>query len=94
LREKGEVDEHKRVLGVVEDPGDLIRMQARIDRMADGADAGNGVEDFQMAVGAAGECRHPIARTHAESLQRASELPDPLGSRPVTAAMDRLLGRV
>jgi hypothetical protein len=54
LREKREVDEHKRVLGVVQDPGDLFGVQARIDRMTDGADAGDGVEDFQMAVGAAG----------------------------------------
>jgi hypothetical protein len=53
LREKGEVDEHKRICGVVQDPRDLVGMQARIDRMADSTDAGDGVEDFQVPVRAA-----------------------------------------
>ena len=61
MREKGEVDEHKRICGVVQNPGDLVGVQARVDRVTDGADAGDGEEDLQVPVGAAGKRRHPIA---------------------------------
>jgi hypothetical protein len=94
LGEKGEVDEQDRVPGVVQYPRDLFGMQPRIDRMTDGADTGDGVEDFQVPVRTARERRHPIARTHPERPQRIGELPDALGRPSVTAAMDRLSGRV
>ena len=64
LGKEGRIDKQNGVLGLVEDPGDLVGMQPRVDGVADGADAGDGIEDFQVPVGAVGECRHPVARAH------------------------------
>jgi hypothetical protein len=48
-RHEGEVGQHHAILRMVDDPGDLLRKQARIDRVADRADSHDAVPGFQMA---------------------------------------------
>ena len=60
-RHEGEVGHHDPVLGVIDDPGDLLGKQARIDGVVDRADAGDAVPGLEMAVAVPGERRDPVA---------------------------------
>ena len=65
-RQEHRIDEQPGVLGVVDDEGDLLREQARIDGVADRADAGDAVVELEMAVVVPGERRDAIADADVE----------------------------
>ena len=78
---------------MVDDIGDLIGEQARIDGVADGAHAGNGEIQFEMPVGVPGQSRHPIAVNHAEGRQGMRQLADSIVGVRIGVAVDRPLHR-
>src|SRR6185312_3943200 len=91
-----EIEEHRLVLGVIDDEHNLIVKEARIDGVADRAHARDGVIEFEMAVAVPGERCDAVALSDAEPGQRMSELFRP-GMRladgitvrwPVAAAAD------
>ncbi len=88
------VREHHRVLGVVDDVGDVVGMQAGIDGVADRSHPRRAVIDFQMPVAVPGQRAHPVARLDAERLQRPDQpAGTPFGVRPgiaVDVALDVL----
>ena len=86
-RQEGEVEEQRRVAGVVGDVGDLLLEQARVDGVADGADAGDGVVELEVAVAVPGEGRHPVARLDAEADERVGEPADALARGAVAVAV-------
>ena len=59
------------ILGVVDDVGDLVGEQARIDGVTDRADAGDAVVQLEMAVVVPGERRDALALADAESSRSA-----------------------
>jgi hypothetical protein len=66
---EGQVDEHDLGFGMIEDPADIGGVEAGIDGVADGADAGDGVVEFDMAEGVPGQRRDPVAAADAETDQ-------------------------
>ena len=54
-RHEREVEEKHRVLGVVQDPRDLVREKPRVDGVHHRAAAGDGVVELEVAVGIPGE---------------------------------------
>src|SRR5262249_10506239 len=62
--------------------------EARIDGVADRADAGDGVVELEMAITVPGECRHPVAGFDAKPNQGVRQLPDPLARGGVTVTME------
>lgn len=92
LGQERRLDEERRVLGVVEDPGDLVGLQPGIDGVADGAAAGRGIEDFQVPVGAVGEGCYPVTGAHSQRPESARKLPCPHRGSLVAAAVDGLVG--
>ena len=56
-RHEGQVDEHHAVLGMVDDPGDLVGEQPRVDRVVDRADAHDAVPGLDMPPGVPGQRR-------------------------------------
>ena len=73
-RHEGEIGEHHAVVGVIDDPGDLVGEQARIDGVVDRADAEDAVPGFQMPPGVPGERRDPVAELDAVLLQPLRDL--------------------
>jgi hypothetical protein len=55
------VDEQHAVARVLDDVGDLVREQARVDGVYDGADAGYPVVEFEMAIGVPSDRSDAIA---------------------------------
>jgi hypothetical protein len=74
-RHEGEVGHHHAVFGVVDDPGDLLLNQARVDRVVDGADADDAVPGFEMPPRVPGERRDPVARPDAVAREALRHLP-------------------
>ena len=62
-RRKGRIREENGILRVGHDERDVLRRQARIDRVADRAHAGDAIIEFEMTEIVPGERRHAIART-------------------------------
>ena len=54
--------DQRAVFRMVDDPGDLLGKQPRIDGVVDRADAENAVPRLEVAPGVPGERRHPFAR--------------------------------
>ena len=93
-RQEGQVEEQRRVLGVIGDVGDLLGEQPRIDGVADGADAGDGVVQLEMSIAVPGQRRHPVTRLDAEADQRVGELADALARLRIAVAVDTAFHRV
>ena len=89
-----EIEEQRRVLGVVGDVGDLLGEEARVDGVADGADAGDGIVELEVAVAVPGQGRHPVARLDAEADEGVGELADPLPRLGIAVAMQAALDRL
>src|SRR6202044_2399603 len=68
-RYEGEIGHHHAIPGVIDDPGDLLGKQARIDGVIDGADADNAVPAFQMPPGVPSKRRHAIAKFDAAAVE-------------------------
>ena len=86
---EGQVEEDEPVFRVVDDIFQLIVKQPRIDRMAHSPDAGNGEIELVVPVAVPGECGDPVAKLHAERLQRIAELFDPSMGIRIGIAVDR-----
>ncbi len=92
-RQEHRVGEQIAVLGVVDDVGDLVREQARVDRVADGADARDAVVELEVPVIVPGERRDPVALADPElRLQRVGQLPDPAAERGIGDPVRGLVG--
>ena len=87
-RQEGRIEEQRRVLGVVGDVGDLLGEQPRVDGVADGADAGDGVVELEVAVAVPGQRRDPVAGLDAEPDQRVRQPADALARLGVAVAME------
>ena len=68
-RHEGEIGHHHAILGVIDDPCDLVGEQARVDGVIDRADPHDAVPGFDMAEGVPGERRDPVAEAYAVALQ-------------------------
>ena len=88
-RGEGGVGEDRAILGVVDDEGDVVGGEPRIDGVADRAHAGDAVVELEMAVVVPGERRHAIAETDAELLERAREPPAAALDLGVGGAVER-----
>ena len=74
-RHKGCIEEQHPVLRVVDDIGQLIGKQARVDRVQDKARAGNAVVQLQMAAVVPGQCSDPVLRLQSQLIQRRAHSP-------------------
>ena len=92
-RHEGQVEEHQPVFGVIDDVGDLLGEQARIDGVIDRADAGDAVPGFQMPPGVPGERRDAVAELDAVLLQPLRDLQRALADLAIVGAVDRALDR-
>ena len=90
-RQKRQIEEQRRVLRVVGDVGDLLGEQARVDGVADGADAGDGVVELEVAVAVPGQRRHAVARLDAEADESVGEPADALARLCVAVAVHAAL---
>ncbi len=73
-RHEGEVGDQHAVLGVIDDPHDLLGEQARIDGVIDRADAEDAVPGLQVPPGVPGQRRHPVAELDAVLVQPLRDL--------------------
>jgi hypothetical protein len=88
-RQGGRVDEQPGVLGMIDDVGDLVGVQARVDRVQDGAGAGDAVEQLEVPVRVPGQRADAVARSHAEPAQRGRQALRPAVRLGVGVAVDR-----
>ena len=68
------IEEEDAAFGMVDRVDDLFVEQARVGGVEDGADAGDGVEEFEMAVGIPGEAGDAVAVFDAEAQKRVGGL--------------------
>ena len=73
-RQEGLVEDEDLVFGVVGDPGDLLRVEARVDRVQDRADAHGAVPGGHVAFGVPAEGRDPVAEDDAGVLEGRGDL--------------------
>jgi hypothetical protein len=71
--QEGEIREDQPVLGVADDPGDLLVEEPRVQRVADQPRAGDPVPAFEMPPGVPGERRHAVAGLQPLARQPLSE---------------------
>ena len=92
-RHEGQVDEHDPVFGVVDDPGDLLGEQPRIDGVVDRAGADDAVPGFEMAIAIPGERRDAIAELDPVALEFFGDLERALPDGAVVGVMHRAFDR-
>ena len=90
-RQEGQIGEHRPVFGVIDDPGDLLGKQARIDGVIDRADARDPVPALEMTVRVPGQGRHAIAELDPVPRQPLRHAQRARPHRPVGRAVDRTL---
>ena len=73
-RQEAQVETQHLVLGVVDDPGDLLREQPRVDGVAHQARAGRGVIDLEMAVAVPGQRADTVTRLATQPGQGLRQL--------------------
>ena len=73
-RHEGEVGHHHAVLGVIDDPDDLLGKQPRIDGVVDRADAEDAVPGFEMPPGVPGQRRDAVAELDAVAVEALRDL--------------------
>ena len=92
-RQEGEIGHQHARLGMVDDPGDLVGEQARIDGVIDGADPQDAVPGFQMPGGIPGERRHPVTEPDAVAVEPLGHPQRPAADRPVGGGHQRAFHR-
>ena len=92
-RHEGDVGHHHAVLRMIDDPGDLVREQARIDGMADRADPHDAVPGFQMAPGVPGDGGDAVAELDAVAVQPLRDFQRAIVNFGVIGAMNRAFDR-
>ena len=97
-RRKVGVDEQHFVAGVVDDVHHVVRSQADVDGVNDGADGGRGEVGFQVPVGVPAEGADAVAESDAQFAKRVTQPGGALeqigvgvAMRPVVHAGDDLL---
>ena len=68
-RHEGDVGHHHAVLRMIDDPGDLVGEQPRIDGVADRADSHDAVPGFEMAPGVPGDGGDAVAELDAVAIE-------------------------
>ena len=68
------VDKENAILGVVDDIGHLLFGKARVDRVANRTDAGDGVVKLKMAVTVPSQRRYAVAYIYAKRFERVRQL--------------------
>jgi hypothetical protein len=86
-RRESQIEEDIAILGMIDDVAELIDRQPRIDRVADGADARDGVVQLQVPVRIPGDGGDAIVGPYAQRLQRVGELTAAPGSIPIGITM-------
>jgi len=79
------------VLGMIDDEGDLLLEQARVDGVQHRAGARHAVEQLEMMVRVPGERAHPVAAAHAQRQQRLGQALGPRAGVGVAVAMQPAL---
>src|SRR5437667_3825969 len=92
-RHEGDVGHHHAILRVVDDPGDLVREQPRIDGMADRADSHDAVPGLEMAPGVPGDGSDAVAELDAVAVEPLRDFQCAIADFPVVGAMDRAFDR-
>ena len=77
--QKGHVKAHDLVLGVVGDPSNLIRVQARIDGVQHPARATDAEIQLEVAITVPGQGGHTVAKGQAQTIQSIGHLARALG---------------
>jgi len=91
-RHERQIEEQGRVLGVVGDVDDLVREQARVDRVDHRADAGDGVVQLVVPVAVPGERADALGRLHAERAQHLRQAARAGVGLAVAVAVDAAFG--
>ena len=74
---------------MVGDVGDLLGEQPRVDGVADGADAGDGIVELEVAIAVPRERADAIARLHAKAREGSGEAARTAVSGAIRVAVDR-----
>src|SRR6202034_16404 len=90
---EGQVQEHEPIFGVVDDPRDLLREQARIDGVVDRAGADDAIPGFKVAVAVPGQRRDAIAEIDPVALESFCDLERTLPNGAVVGVMHRPFDR-
>ena len=88
-RQQVQVDEEELILGVIDDVDDLLGKEARVDRVADRAHAGNAVVQLEVAVAVPGQRADAVADLDAQREQRLGDLLRARVGVAIGVAMDR-----
>ena len=88
-RHEGEVGHDDPILGVVDDPGDLLRKEAGIDGMIDRPDSGDPVPGFEVAEAVPGERRHAVAEPDPFAIEPFGDPDGPIPDLAVVGAVHR-----
>ena len=92
-RHEGDIRHHDAVFRMVDDPGDLVGEQARIDGMADRADAHDAVPGFKMAPGIPRDGGDAVAELDAVAIEPLRHLQCAIADFGVIGPMNRAFDR-
>ena len=92
-RHKGDIGHHHAVLRMVDDPGDLIGEQPRIDGMADRTDAHDAVPGFKMAPRVPRDGGDAVAELDAVTVEALRNLHGAIADFGVIGAVDGAFDR-
>ena len=92
-RHEGQVNEQRLVLSVIHDPGDLLREEARVQRVVDTTHAHDAVPGLKMARGVPRKGRDTISHLVALALEALGSLSRTKMNIAVGRAHDRTLDR-
>ena len=87
-RREGGVKAHHAVFGVVDDPGQLLGMQAGVEGVQHPARTADTVVHLQVAVTVPGNAGHPVGKGQPLCIQCIGKLPGSAGDRAPLRAVD------
>ncbi len=91
-RQKRFVDDHHRIAGVVDDVGELVVVEAEVERVEDAAHERDGEIGLEVCAVVPGESGDAVARSDAEVDQDAREAAGAIGEVAHGVAVNRLVG--
>ncbi len=92
-RHEGQVGHDDPVFGMIDDPGDLLRKQAGIDRVIDRADARYAVPGLEVPIAVPRQRRHAIAELDSVMFEPLGDLQRPFSDLRVIRAVHRAFDR-
>ena len=90
-RHEGEVGHHEPVLGVIHDPGDLLREKARVDGVIDRANPCDPVPGLEVTETVPCKGRDPVAEPDPVALEPFGHFQRPLANCAIVGAVHRAL---